>query len=192
MPLGDRFGAVLRVLERVPDAVIDPDAAVVAVVGPPGVVELEAHRTAVDLHAAGLPRPVVTVPTRNGEERRRAVTAAGRTRPLVVAVPTEGYQDAAGVRRALKSAKADVVIAVVDAHRPIEETTGWIESLEGVDVVAVEGALEVSDPASVLQLELPVIRLDGIAMDRIGWAAVLCAQLSAADAAVGATPDLDE
>ena len=183
---------MLRVLERVPDAVIDPDAAVVAVVGPPGVVELEAHRTAVDLHAAGLPRPVVTVPTRNGEERRRAVTAAGRTRPLVVAVPTEGYQDAAGVRRALKSAKADVVIAVVDAHRPIEETTGWIESLEGVDVVAVEGALEVSDPASVLQLELPVIRLDGIAMDRIGWAAVLCAQLSAADAAVGATPDLDE
>ena len=74
------------------------------------------------------------------------------------------------------------MIAVIDASRPLEENTRWIEALEKVDAIALDGALDNARPAEVLNLEVPVIRVDGIAVDRIGWAALLCAQLAAIDA----------
>ena len=129
---------------------------------------------------------MVTLPTLYCEDRRKAVTAAGRNRRSWFR-SDDGY-GLPCVRRG-SSRPRDVVIAVVDAHRSIEDTTRWIEALDTVDAVALEAALDVSDPAAVLQLELPVIRLDGIAIDRIGWAAVLCAQLTAGPVPVGAEID---
>ena len=75
--------------------------------------------------------------------------------------------------------RPDAVIVIVDARQRLEDTTRWIETLDRVDAIALDGALEVSDPAAVLQLDLPVVRLDGIPVDRVGWAALLCAQLEA-------------
>jgi hypothetical protein len=176
---GDRFPAVLAILDRMPEVDIDPDAAVVAVVGPPGVVVLEAHRTALDLPVGHDPRPVVTIGVEEGPQREQAVTAARGTRPVVIAVEVADYGDTDAVRSLIRSVQAEAVIAVVDARRKLEDTTRWLEALERVDALAVDGGLEVPDPAAALHLELPVIRLDGIPLDRFGWTALLCAWLQA-------------
>jgi hypothetical protein len=169
-------------LERMPQADLDPDAAVVAVIGPAGVVELEAHRTALDLPVGNRPRPVVLVPSVTGTERSAAFTKLRQTRPVVVAIERNGLTDVIPVRRALRSAQPDVVIALIDARDRLEDITRWVESFDRVDAIALDGALEVPDPAAALHLDLPVIRMDGIPVDRFGWAALLCAQLETLDA----------
>ncbi len=178
---GDRFTSIVAILERLPQLDIPEDVSVIAVIGPADVVELEAHRTALDLPSAGRPRAVAAVPE-SGSERRSAIAASKRTRPVVVAIAVESYDDPAETRKVLAQVKAESVIAVIDASRPLEETTRWIEGLENVDAIALDGALDNARPAEVLNLDVPVIRVDGIAVDRIGWAALLCAQLTAIDA----------
>jgi hypothetical protein len=178
---GDRFTAVFDVLGPMPEPDIDANAPVVAVVGAAGVAELEAHRTALDLPVGTRPRAVVTIPAKGAEERRAAVAAARNIRPVVVAVETDGYRNVASPRRALRSVQPDVVIAVVDATRPVAEAAEWLRELERVDAIAIDHSLDVADPASVLALDLPVIRLDGIPIDRFGWAALLCAHLVSRD-----------
>jgi hypothetical protein len=101
---------------------------------------------------------------------------------VVISVPIDGYDDPAGTRKILSSIMAEAVIVVVDASRPLDEITSWVQALDQVDAIALDGALDVRSPAAVLGLDVPVIRVDGIAVDRIGWAALLCAQLSALDA----------
>jgi hypothetical protein len=178
---GDRFTSIVALLDRLPQLEIADDVNVIAVVGPADIVELEAHRTALDLPSGGRPRAVAVVPE-SGFERRSAIAASKRTRPVVVAIAVEGYDDPAETRKVLAQVKAESVIAVIEASRPLAETTRWIESLEKVDAIAIDGALDSSRPAEVLNLGVPVIRLDGIGVDQIGWAALLCAQLTALDA----------
>jgi hypothetical protein len=156
--------------------------AVIAVVGPADVVEWEAHRTALDLPNSGRPRAVTLVSGEVGIDRRAAIARSMRIRPVVISVPIEGYNDPEGARRLLTNIKAEAVIAVVDASRPLTEIAAWIQALEQVDAIALDGALDAEHPAAVLGLNVPVIRIDGIAVDRIGWAALLCAQLAAIDA----------
>jgi hypothetical protein len=178
---GDRFTAVFDVLEPMPEPDIDANAPVVAVVGSASVAELEAHRTALDLPVGTRPRAVVTIPAKGAEERRAAVAAARNIRPVVVAVETDGYRNVSSARRALKSVQPDVVIAVVDATRPVSEAAAWLAELGRVDAIALDHLLDVVDPAAVLALDLPVIRMDGIPVDRFGWTALLCAHLVSRD-----------
>jgi hypothetical protein len=164
-----------------PQPDLDPDAPVVAVIGPAGSVELEAHRTALDLPVGNRPRPVVLVPGSTGPERSAALAEIRGIRPVVVAIERAGLDDVVPVRRALRSAQPDVVIALIDARDRLEDITRWIESFDRIDAIALDCALEVADPAAALQLDLPVIRMDGVTVDRFGWAALLCAQLEALD-----------
>jgi hypothetical protein len=182
---GDRFTAIVDMLGQLIEPTIPDDAAVIAVVGPADVVELEAHRTALDLPAKGRPRAVTLVPGQTGVDRRAAIARSKRIRPVVISIPIDGYDDPAGTRRILDSVKAEAVIAVVDAGRPMAEITRWIEALGPVDAIALDGALDALTPAAALSLHVPVIRVDGISVDRIGWAALLCAQLSAGVSAQG-------
>lgn len=119
LPPGDRFAAVLDMLSDLPDPDIEGDTPVVAVVGPAALVEFEAHRTALDLAVGTRPRAVVTVPARGGDERRAAVAAARAIRPIVVAIESDGTQSPDRVRALLRRVGADVVIAVVEADRPM-------------------------------------------------------------------------
>jgi hypothetical protein len=181
---GDRFASIVTMLERLPASRIPEDAAVIAVVGPPDVVELEAQRTTLDLPAGGRPRAVSLVPGGATRVDRRAALARNkRIRPVVISVPIEDYTDPDGTRTILSNIKAEAVIVVVDASRPLAEVSTWIGALEAVDAIALIGALDAEAPAAVLGLDVPVIRVDGIAVDPIGWAALLCAHLAAADAA---------
>lgn len=176
---GDRFTSIVAMLGRLPELKIPDEVAVIAVIGPADGVELEAHRTALDLPVDGRPRAVALVPAEGGVERRAAMAKSKRVRPVVISIPINGYDDPDSVRKILTSVEAEAVIAVVDARRPLEEITRWVEALERVDAIALSGALDVEGPAAVLGLDVPVIRVDGIAVDRIGWAALLCAQLPA-------------
>jgi len=178
---GDRFTAVLAMLERMPEADPDFDVDVIAVVGDPEVVQLEAYRCAVDLPDGNIPRRVVVIPARAGAARQAAIAEADRARPVAVAVETAGYCDAETVRETLNELRAGFVVVVIDARQPIEEAARWVESLGEVHALTVDGAIDVPDPASVLRLDLPVVRLDGIPADRVGWAALLCARLGAAE-----------
>jgi len=181
---GDRFGEVLRMLERMPDPDMNPDTPVVAVVGPAAAVRLEAHRAAVDLAAGADPRPVVVVPATVGTERAGALARAMRSGPVVLAVETDGA-DASLVLDTLTTVQAGVVIAMIDAAAPLERTQRWLDALGQVDALALEGGSAAADPAAALQLGVPVIRYDGVPVDRVTWTALLCAQLLAADHAPG-------
>src|SRR5204862_6388102 len=91
---GDRFSAVLRMLDRMPDVDIDPATRVVAVVGPSSSVLLEAHRAALDLPiptaAGAAPRPVITVPAAAGAARAAALAEARLLGDVVVAIEADG------------------------------------------------------------------------------------------------------
>jgi len=99
----------------------------------------------------------------------------------VIAVETDGYTDPAGTARVLSSVQADVVIAVVDALRPMAEAAEWLAHFDRVDALALDGALDVATPAAVMGLDIPVVRIDGIPIDRFGWTALLCAHLVSRD-----------
>jgi hypothetical protein len=179
---GDRFSSIVAMLAQLPEPRIRTDAAVIAVVGPADVVELEAQRAALDLPASGRTRSVTLAPGTVGIDRRTAVARSKRIRPVVISVPIEDYDDPEATRTILTGVKAETVIVVVDASRPLAEINRWVHGLEQVDAIALAGGLDTDAPAAVLGLGVPVIRVDGIAVDRIGWAALLCAHLSALDA----------
>ncbi|HVN13075.1 MAG TPA: hypothetical protein VMT69_13350 [Kineosporiaceae bacterium] len=183
---GDRFGAVLRMLDRMPEVDIDPATRAVAVVGRATSVLLEAHRTALDLATGPAPRPVVHVPAAAGAERAAALAEARLLGDVVVAVEADGgeMQVQAAVE-ALQTVGAGAVIAVVSAVDVLERSQAYLDALGQVDALAVEGAGASAEPAAVLQLGLPIVRLDGIPVDRYTWTAVLCAQLGPADGRVG-------
>jgi hypothetical protein len=182
---GDRFSSVLGMLAQMPELDADPDVPVVAVVGLPGSVQLEAHRIAVDLAVGNRPRRVLVVPTDDPPQRDAALDTALHAENLVAAVETLATDaaHAARVRTTLRQLRAQLVIVVVDATQPLEETRAWLAGIGRVDALAVENATEVSDPAAALRLDLPVVRLDGIPVDRVTWTALLCAQLDLAERA---------
>lgn len=184
---GDRFTRVLEMLRHLPEPDVDPDARVVAVVGPAGSVLLEAHRTALDLATDAGPRPVVVVPATPGVRRAAAIDRALRSGPIVLAVETPGdgtdRDEAALVVDALATVRVGAVIAVVDALTPAAVTRRRLNVLGRVDALVLDHAADAPDPASALQHGLPVVRLDGIPVDRVTWTALLCAQLLAAERA---------
>jgi hypothetical protein len=181
---GDRFASVLHMLERMPDVDADPDAAVVAVVGPPGVALLEAHRTAVELAVGNSPRPVIAVPTTAIGGSKGSAIALVHQEPCVVAVEIPRNGSSTELREVLQAVDAKVVVACVDGGEPVERTQNWIDSLDQVDAVVVNGTTGAREPMCVLQLGLPVVRLDGIPLDRVTWAALLCARLEAMEPAL--------
>ncbi|MDQ1292374.1 MAG: hypothetical protein QG608_252, partial [Actinomycetota bacterium] len=181
---GDRFASVLRMLDRMPEVDADPEAAVVAVVGPPGVALLEAHRTAVELAVGNSPRPVIAVPTTAIGASKGSAIALVHQEPCVVAVEIPGNGSWTALREVLQAIDARVVVACVDGGEPVERTQNWVDSLDQVDAVVVNGAAGAREPMSVLQLGLPVVRLDGIPLDRVTWAALLCARLEALEPAL--------
>jgi hypothetical protein len=174
---GDRFAAVLRMLDRMPDVDIDPATRVVAVVGPASSVLLEAHRAALDLATGPAPRPVIAVPAAAGAERAAALAEARLLGDVVVAIEADGDVDVPVAVEALQAIGAGAVIAIVPAAEPVERSQAHLDALGQVDALAVEGTAASGEPAAVLQLGLPVVRLDGIPIDRYTWTAVLCAQL---------------
>ncbi len=176
---GDRFADLWQSLADLPQVDLDPDAPVVAVVGPADAVLLEAHRIAVDLAPGHTPRPVVHVPTAPGPERDCALEAAARSAQCVLAVEHEAGDDSTLVADVLTASGASVTIAIVQATSDLDQAHALLDAFGNVDAIALEGVTESQAPMQLLQLGVPITRLDGIPIDRTTWTALLCAQLEA-------------
>ena len=176
---GDRFTAVLRMLERMPEVDFDPATRVVAVVGPAASATLEAHRTALDLPVVDgtlVPRSVVRLPAASGAERASALAEARfpatssspsrRTAPRRCRPPSRHCRPWARAPSSPSSPPA----AVSSTRR-----TGSTPSARSTRSSSRARSPAPSPPRS-LQLGLPVVRLDGVAVDRHTWTALLCAQ----------------
>jgi hypothetical protein len=114
------------------------------------------------------------------EARRRARRMQVTSAPHVVVldVPVHGG-DTAWVRTVRAALAPTAVWAAVDATRKTAETARHLRALGPVDGLAVYGAGECADPASVLGLEIPVALVDGRPADAHAWAALLSQRLYA-------------
>ena len=81
------------------------------------------------------------------------------------------------------SGEHEAVIVVLDAHDELADARRWLFSLGDVDAIALDGVSTSPTPALMMQLGVPITRLDGIPIDRLTWTALLCAQLEAANPA---------
>lgn len=176
-----------RPLGRLPDA----PGAIVAVVGPPADVVDAAERIAGEY---GLGARAVSVveglagrvrgcaPSRcvQASEVREAAERwrAGR-RPKVVALPVRlGATGAAGGLRSLVDLDPVSTLAVVSATAKLEDVAAWLCGLGGADGVLVVDAAASVTPASVLALDVPIVRLDGEPATAERWLDLLVARLA--------------
>ena len=182
--------SLIRLLET--PAMPRSTGSVVAVVGERNA----AMEIARDLSAqAGLDPDSITVATRkrmpartpehlviNGSEeaaeRRRSWRR--RERPSVVVIDAELGRDKGGwAYHVLAALEPSATWGVVDATRKTEDVAAWVNGLGGVDALAVNDLDATVSPASVLQLDVPVGRLDGRPASPALWAALLTERLAA-------------
>lgn len=111
-------------------------------------------------------------------ERRRSWRR--RTTPTVVAVAAPlGYDPAAWARPMLDALEPTIAWGVVSADRKAEDVRAWIDRLGGVDAIALTDTTLTVSPATMLQLGIPIARLDGDRADPIRWANLLLGRLAA-------------
>ena len=194
-PAGLAFEAALRSsLSRLPAAPAVPKTmgSVVAIVGERGAAMELAREMAAE---AGLDPDAITlatrrrVPARTPEnlvitssddalEKRRSWRR--RDRPSVVVVDTELSGDKpAWAYHVLAALEPEATWGVVEATRKTEDVAAWINGLGGVDALAVNDIDATTSPASVLQLDVPVGRIDGRPASPALWAALLTERLAA-------------
>jgi hypothetical protein len=98
--------------------------------------------------------------------------------PLIVAVaaPVDG-SDAGLVRSVIDNVEATAIWGVVDATRKTADSARLLADIGRVDAIAVRAWALTGDPATVLQLGIPVALLDGQVPTPYLWADLLCRRL---------------
>ena len=187
--------AALRAsLSRLPGAPAMPKTtgSVVAVVGESSA----ALALARDLSAeAGLDPDAVTIATRkrlpartpenmvitgsdDAMEKRRSWRR--RDRPSVVVIDTDlCAEKPAWAYHVLAALEPEATWGVVEATRKTEDVAAWVDGLGGLDALAVNDLDATTSPAAVLQLDVPVGRIDGRTASPSLWAALLTERLAA-------------
>ncbi|CAA9412711.1 MAG: hypothetical protein AVDCRST_MAG35-1527, partial [uncultured Quadrisphaera sp.] len=118
---------------------------------------------------------------------RVADLARHRERPVVVLVTVPLGPDPAAreaVRGTLEALAPDQVWAVVDAARRTVDARAWLEQVgppDGVDAVALTGTDATAVPAEALDLEAPVVLVDGRPASAVAWVSMLAARLTRHD-----------
>ena len=111
-------------------------------------------------------------------ERRRSWRR--RTTPTVVAVAAPlGYDPAAWAKPMLDALEPTIAWGVVSADRKAEDVRAWIDRLGGIVAIALTETTLTVSPATMLQLGIPIARLDGDRADPIRWANLLLGRLAA-------------
>ena len=104
-----------------------------------------------------------------------------RTTPTIVVVDAPmSVKAAAWSRKAVSALDASAVWLVVPATRKTEDVARWADRLGHTDGLVVTDVDASSDPASVLQLNIPVAWLDGRPATPGAWAGLLIDRLVAA------------
>jgi hypothetical protein len=112
------------------------------------------------------------------EARRiaRAMQVADVPHVVVLEAPVH-RPDTAWVRAVRKALAPSAVWAAVDATRKTTETVRHLRGLGMLNALGVYGAMDCTDPASVLSLGVPVAVVDGRPADPHLWAALLSQRL---------------
>jgi hypothetical protein len=189
---GDVFGALVNALRRLPVAPQLPTDAgdVIAVVGEGegawdaaaqvvSVLGLE-ERALVYLTGGAAPTKIPTarritsldqIPSRLDRWRRR-------TTPTVAVVDAPmNVKAASWNRKAVTALKPDAVWAVASATRKAADVARWIDRIGRTDGLVITDVDASSDPASVLELGVPVAWLDGRPATPGAWAGLIVDRL---------------
>ena len=103
--------------------------------------------------------------------RRRNVTIVAVDAPLTA-------MGAARARAYVSALDAGTTWGVVEATRKASDIGTWTKALGGVDALALSGVEDTADPATVLQLGIPVARMGNRRATPSAWAALLCSRLA--------------
>ena len=116
--------------------------------------------------------------TADAAEKRRSWRR--RERPSVVVIDAGlGADKPSWAYHVLAALEPECTWGVVDATRKTEDVAAWMHRLGGIDAIAVNDVDATVSPASVLQLEVPVGRIDGRPASPALWAALLTERLAA-------------
>jgi len=187
----DRYAALVRTLRSLPPALPLPDraGAVLVIVGParaalpvaaelarslstdPGAVLLAAPDGPSDLGTARW----ITGPADAG---RRAPALHGCDVPTVVVVDLPlDVSSARWARSIIDALGATSVWTLVDATDKTRDVAAQLRALGTVDALVVHATAATADPATVLELGLPIALLDGRAASPQAWAGLLLERL---------------
>ena len=127
---------------------------------------------------ARTPQNMVITGSDDALEKRRSWRR--RDRPSVVVIDTElCAEKPAWAYHVLAALEPEATWGVVDATRKTEDVAAWVDGLGGVDALAVNELDATVSPAAVLQLDVPVGRIDGRTASPSLWAALLTERLAA-------------
>ncbi|GIU85825.1 MAG: hypothetical protein KatS3mg009_0340 [Acidimicrobiia bacterium] len=183
-------GALVETMSRLPAPPPLPDApgVVVAVVGAGAEPVLLARELAAEIGTdpdcvvlavpqqlgGGVPAWLQVCDAATAEERRRSWRR--RAHPTVVAcsLPAATGRGALGwAREILDHLEPTCTWAIVDAGWKCEDVQHWADALGGIDVMALTNLEETVSPAAVLDLGIPVGRLDDRVATPVAWAELL-------------------
>lgn len=178
-------GALIESLSRLPAPPLLPDApgVVVVVVGTGAQPLLLARDLADELQldpdrvvlatrhplGDGIPAWLQVCDPEAAEERRRS----WRRRPyptLVALSMPPGREQLAWAREMLDQFEPTCTWAIVEAGWKGEDVRHWADTLGGLDVLALTRLSETVSPAAVLDLGIPVGRIDGRPANPVTWA----------------------
>ena len=113
----------------------------------------------------------------DAERRARRMHRADVAHIVVIDAPLDGGDGAEWAEEIADAVGATQVWAVVDATRKVGDIADQLDRLGGVDALVVERADVTRDPASILELRLPVAVLDSRPATPRAWADLISGRL---------------
>jgi hypothetical protein len=185
-------GALVQSLAELPPSPALPDAngVVIAVVGTGASAVLLARELCAEYGldeerivlatqeplGEGIPAWLQICDGSTAEERRRSWRR--RTQPTIVAVSLPPGRDALPwARDILDRLEPTVAWSIVNAGWKTEDVRDWIECLGGVDTLALANLDDTVSPAAILDLGVPVGRIEGKPATPLAWAELLLARM---------------
>lgn len=186
-------GALIESLSRlaVPSPLPDANGVVIAVVGVGAQPVVLARALAVERGldpdnlvlatehelGDGIPTWLQINDPATAEERRRSWRRRDYQTFVAISLPavTSGQEWA---RSMLDNLEPTQTWGIVNAAWKIEDVDAWSERLGGFDVLALEHLADTVSPASPIQLDLPIARLDGRPATPLRWAELLTERMT--------------
>lgn len=188
------YPALVQSLRALPKAprMTNKAGSVIAVVGPlPEALEAATELargmglTATSVVLATSYRTLTHLPERqvlrdvDEAELRRAAMKRRRNATIIVVDAPFTAAGAAQARAYLKVLAPTTTWGAVDATRKAPDIAAFVRAVGGLDALALSAVDETADPATVLQLGIPVARLAGRPATPAAWAALLTSRLAA-------------
>jgi hypothetical protein len=185
-------GALIESLAELPAPPCAPDAngVVIAVVGPGASAVLLARELCAEYGldperivlateeplGDGIPAWLQICDGATADERRRSWRR--RTTPTLVALSLPPGRDALPwARGILDQLEPTIAWSIVNAGWKSEDARDWIERLGGVDALALTHSHDTVTPAAILELGIPVGRIEGRPATALEWAELLMARM---------------